>query len=120
MHRCGAEVVRMAASAPHETRTLLRALPAAASGCRHLNPTRPAHRRLLRPATGPVTARRTGFRPEAVGFTPGRQDGLWSEGRKSPGAMTNGAAFRFPAVAGSYSVRGAQCDGSHRKSFTKG
>lgn len=34
--------------------------------------------------------------------------------------MTNGGAFRFPAVAGSYTARGAQCDGSHRKRFTKG
>ncbi|MFH8514191.1 DUF6274 family protein [Streptomyces gelaticus] len=36
----------MAASAAHETRALLRALPAAAFGCRHLSPP------TVRPAVG--------------------------------------------------------------------
>ncbi|MGW0961213.1 DUF6274 family protein [Streptomyces gelaticus] len=72
----------MAASAAHETRALLRALPAAAFGCRHLSPPhRPPRRRLLRPATEPVTARRTGFPPRsrrlrsrAPGRPPGAED----------------------------------------------
>ncbi|WP_327273990.1 DUF6274 family protein [Streptomyces sp. NBC_01224] len=57
----------MAAPAGHETRALLRAHLAAASGYRHLTRHYPIRHRLLRLAMEPVTASRTAPPPEAAG-----------------------------------------------------
>lgn len=114
----------MAAPAGHETRALLRAHLAAASGYRHLTRHYPIRHRLLRLAMEPVTASRTAPRPRPrvpVRGAPGRRPGRPRDpGRKSLARVTNGAAFRFLKVAGSYLARLMQCDGSHRMSFEKG
>ncbi|MFC9621698.1 DUF6274 family protein [Streptomyces sp. NPDC056930] len=114
----------MTASAGHETRALLRAHLAAASGYRHLTRHCPICHRLLRLAMEPVAASRTASLPRAAGpvrEAPGRHPGRpGGPGRKSLARVTNGAAFRFLKVAGSYLARLMQCDGSHRMSFEKG
>ncbi|WP_405685981.1 DUF6274 family protein [Streptomyces sp. NBC_00057] len=65
----------MAASTGHESRALLRAHLAAASGYRHLTRHRPICHRLLRLAMEPVTASRTASPPEPPVLCAGRQDG---------------------------------------------
>ncbi|MFJ1547429.1 DUF6274 family protein [Streptomyces sp. NPDC088246] len=71
----------MAASAGHETRALLRAHLAAASGYRHLTRHCPICHRLLRLAMEPVTASRTASPPEPPVLRAGRQGGVL-EGRE--------------------------------------
>ncbi|WP_438948526.1 DUF6274 family protein [Streptomyces atratus] len=114
----------MAASTGHETRALLRAHPAAASGYRHLTRHCPIRHRLLRLTMEPVAASRTASPSRTTGpvrGAPGRRPGRpGGTGRKSLGRVTNGAAFRFLKVAGSHLARLMQCDGSHRMSFEKG
>ncbi|MFE7043511.1 DUF6274 family protein [Streptomyces atratus] len=120
----------MTASTGHETRALLRAHLAAASGYRHLTHRCPICHRLLRLVMEPVTASRIASPPRAAGPVrgapgrrpgrPGGAGGAGGPGRKSLDRVTNGAAFRFLKVAGSYLARLMQCDGSHRMSFEKG
>ncbi|MET9660379.1 DUF6274 family protein [Streptomyces sp. NPDC006510] len=74
----------MATSAAHETRALLRAHLAAASGCRHATRHCPVCHRLLRLAMEPVTARRTDSAPEPPTPRPGRQDGTPGAEDESP------------------------------------
>ncbi|WP_326766798.1 DUF6274 family protein [Streptomyces sp. NBC_01591] len=74
----------MAASAAQETRALLRAHLAAASGCRHLTRHCPVCHRLLRLAMEPVTARRTDSAPEPPPLPRGRQDGAPGAEDQSP------------------------------------
>ncbi|SCF61101.1 DUF6274 family protein [Streptomyces sp. Ncost-T10-10d] len=71
----------MTASAGHETRALLRAHLAAASGYRHLTRRCPICHRLLRLAMEPVTASRTASPPEPPVLCARRQDGAL-EGRE--------------------------------------
>ncbi|MFI5771822.1 DUF6274 family protein [Streptomyces sp. NPDC051658] len=76
----------MTASAAHETRALLRAHLAAASGRRHLTHRCPVCHRLLRLAMEPLTARRTDSTPEPPEPRTGRQDGaLEAEDESPPG-----------------------------------
>ncbi|MFI5744353.1 DUF6274 family protein [Streptomyces sp. NPDC051644] len=70
----------MAASTEHETRALLRAHLAAASGYRHLTRHCPICHRLLRLAMEPVTASRTASPSQPPVLRSGRQDGV-QEGR---------------------------------------
>ncbi|MGW1411843.1 DUF6274 family protein [Streptomyces sp. NPDC002403] len=74
----------MAASAVHETRALLRAHLAAASGCRHLTRHCPVCHRLQRLAMEPVTARRTDSAPEPPALLQERQDGPVGAKDESP------------------------------------
>ncbi|MEU9315829.1 DUF6274 family protein [Streptomyces sp. NPDC048295] len=74
----------MAASAVHETRALLRAHLAAASGRRHLTRRCPTCHLLLRLAMEPVAACRTDSAPEPPALLPGRQDGLLEAEDESP------------------------------------
>ncbi|MEE1812175.1 DUF6274 family protein [Streptomyces sp. BE133] len=65
----------MTASTGHETRALLRAHLAAASGYRHLTHHCPICHRLLRLAMEPVTASRIASPPEPPVLCAGRQGG---------------------------------------------
>ncbi|WPW30214.1 DUF6274 family protein [Streptomyces atratus] len=65
----------MTASTGHETRALLRAHLAAASGYRHLTHRCPICHRLLRLVMEPVTASRIASPPRAAVLCAGRQDG---------------------------------------------
>ncbi|MFD4949767.1 DUF6274 family protein [Streptomyces sp. NPDC058239] len=65
----------MTVSAGHETRALLRAHLAAASGYRHLTHHCPICHRLLRLAMEPVAASRAASRPEPPILCAGRLDG---------------------------------------------
>ncbi|MFE5094524.1 DUF6274 family protein [Streptomyces sp. NPDC056638] len=71
----------MTASAGHETRALLRAHLAAASGYRHLTRHCPICHRLLRLAMEPVTASRTASQPKPPVLCARLQDGAL-EGRE--------------------------------------
>ncbi|MFE3901306.1 DUF6274 family protein [Streptomyces sp. NPDC059153] len=71
----------MTASAGHETRALLRAHLAAASGYRHLTRHCPICHRLLRLAMEPVAASRTTSPPEPPALCARRQGGAL-EGRE--------------------------------------
>ncbi|MFJ7196149.1 MULTISPECIES: DUF6274 family protein [unclassified Streptomyces] len=74
----------MAASAVHETRALLRAHLAAASGRRHLTGHCPVCHRLLRLAMELVAACRTDSAPEPPTPPPGRQEGSLEAEDESP------------------------------------
>ncbi|MFE7403729.1 DUF6274 family protein [Streptomyces sp. NPDC057557] len=71
----------MTASAGHETRALLRAHLAAASGYRHLTRHCPICHRLLRLAMEPVAASRTASPPEPPVLCARRQAAPWKAGR---------------------------------------
>ncbi|MFH8472000.1 DUF6274 family protein [Streptomyces sp. NPDC018000] len=74
----------MAVSTEHETRALLRAHLAAASGYRHLTRHCPICHRLLRLAMEPVTASRTTASPEPPVLRAGRHNGA-QEGQEPQG-----------------------------------
>ncbi|WP_425586862.1 DUF6274 family protein [Streptomyces yanii] len=129
-----------ASTARHETRALLRAHLAAASGYRHLTRHCPICHQLLRLAMEPVTASQSVPPPRTAHATrrgpsgrsggrgarrprdrPGRTE-LHREGRgrKSCRHVTEGEDIRLPAVAGSTLARLGPCDGCHSTSFEKG